>query len=318
MWQAFWRPKDECSRIRDVLSGYVDRGLSTEETARVEEHLSRCQGCREELESLRATVALLHRLPEVTPSRRFALAPVKPMLGRRVLPALRFAAAGTALLLVLAFAADWTGLFRGGIVSNPRFGADTLDFGGNEMIEEGDSFWVVAGVVNSLSDNAQGSMDLVVPNHTDNVYVAVDSLVDDGVIYGAMESDPDEVPQIALMRVDEGTASGEDLEKLAVVTASSSEEHRFSTNDGATYYWSSIIEKQDASYLNMLSSDNSELYSFNLKAAKKEVMAAKETDWLRPLEYSLIGLVAVLGVAMAALWLRQRRARVIEVSDSKN
>jgi len=318
MWQAFWRPKNECSRTRDVLSGYVDRGLSPEETARVEEHLSRCQGCREELESLRATVALLHRLPEVTPSRRFALAPVKPMLGRRVLPALRFAAAGTALLLVLAFAADWTGLFRGGIVSNPRFGADTMDFGGNEMIEEGDSFWVVAGVVNSLSDNAQGSMDLVVPNHTDNVYVAVDSLVDDGVIYGAMESDPDEVPQIALMRVDEGTASGEDLEKLAVVTASSSEEHRFSTNDGATYYWSSIIEKQDASYLNMLSSDNSELYSFNLKAAKKEVIAAKETDWLRPLEYSLIGLVAVLGVAMAALWLRQRRARVIEVSDSKN
>ena len=318
MWQAFWRPKNECSRTSDGLSGYVDRGLSPEETARVEEHLSRCQGCREELESLRATVALLHRLPEVTPSRRFALAPVKPMLGRRVLPALGFAAAGTALLLVLAFAADWTGLFRGGIVSNPRFGADTLDFGGNEMIEEGDSFWVVAGVVNSLSDNAQGSMDLVVPNHTDNVYVAVDSLVDDGVIYGAMESDPDEVPQIALMRVDEGTGSGEDLEKLAVVTASSSEEHRFSTNDGATYYWSSIIEKQDASYLNMLSSDNSELYSFNLKAAKKEVIAAKETDWLRPLEYSLIGLVAVLGVAMAALWLRQRRARVIEVSDSKN
>ena len=321
MWQAFWRPKNECSRTRDVLSGYVDRGLSPEETARVEEHLSRCQGCREELESLRATVALLHRLPEVTPSGRFAVAPVKPMPGRRVLPALRFAAAGTALLLVLAFAADWTGLFRGGIVSNPRFGADTLDFGGNEMIEEGDSFWVVAGVKNTVDVQSvtPEEVELVVPDSTDNVFVAVDSLVDDGALYGAMESDPDEVPQIALMRVDEGAGSGEDLEKLAVVTASSPEEHRFSINDGATYYcWGSIIAGQDASYLNMLSSDNSELYSFNLKAAKKEVIAAKETDWLRPLEYSLIGLVAVLATATAAVWLRQRRARVAEVSENQN
>jgi len=293
----------------------VDGHLNPEEEARIEEHLNTCRGCREDLESLRATVALLRSLPEVTPSRSFAVAPVKPLPGRRVLPALRFAAAGAALLLVLAFAADWTGLFRGGIVSGPRAGPATFDADTHGTSEESESYWVVSGVVNSLSDNTQGSMDLVVPNHTDNVYVAVDSLVDDGVIYGAMESDPDEVPQIALMRVDEGTGSGEDLEKLAVVTASSSEEHRFSTNDGATYYyWSSIIEKQDASYLNMLSSDNSELYSFNLKAAKKEVIAAKETDWLRPLEYSLIGLVALLGGAMAALWLRQRRARAAEAN----
>jgi len=38
-------------------------------------------------------------------------------------------------------------------VSNPRYGADTLDFGGKEMIEEGDSFWVVAGVKHRLPFN---------------------------------------------------------------------------------------------------------------------------------------------------------------------
>ena len=321
-----WRPfrgsrKYRCSGMRDALSSYMDGRLNPEDAVRVEKHLNTCRGCREDLESLGATVALLRRLPEVTPSRSFAVAPVRAMPGRRVLPALRFAAAGAALLLVLAFAADWTGLFRGGIVSNPRHGADTLDFGGNEMIEEGDSFWVVAGVKNTVDVQSvtPEEVELVVPDSTDNVFVAVDSLVDDGALYGAMESDPDEVPQIALMRVDEGAGSGEDLEKLAVVTASSPEEHRFSINDGATYYcWGSIIAGQDASYLNMLSSDNSELYSFNLKAAKKEVIAAKETDWLRPLEYSLIGLVAVLATATAAVWLRQRRARVAEVSENQN
>ncbi len=38
--------------------------------------------------------------------------------------------------------------------------------------------------------------------------------------------------------------------------------------------------------------------------------SGREADWLRPLEYGLIGLVAVLAGATAALWLRQRRARV--------
>ncbi len=86
MWRAFRRfKKDECSRTRGMLSGYMDRRLNPEELARVEEHLRTCQGCREELESLRATVALLHRLPEVTPSRSFAVAPVAPVPGRRAL-----------------------------------------------------------------------------------------------------------------------------------------------------------------------------------------------------------------------------------------
>ena len=109
MWRAFRRSeKNECSKTRDLLSGYMDQRLNPEEVAHVEGHLGTCPGCREEMESLRATVALLHRLPEVTPSRSFAVSPVRPLPGRRALPALRFATAGVVLLLVLAFAADQT------------------------------------------------------------------------------------------------------------------------------------------------------------------------------------------------------------------
>jgi hypothetical protein len=46
--------------------------------------------------------------------------------------------------------------------------------------------------------------------------------------------------------------------------------------------------------------------------------SSEEDQWLRPVEYALIGLVAVLGVATVALWLTQRRARVREVSDNKD
>ncbi len=85
MWRAFRRSKkDRCSGTRGALSGYVDGHLNPEEEARIEEHLNTCRGCREDLESLRATVALLRSLPEVTPSRSFAVAPVKPLPGRRV------------------------------------------------------------------------------------------------------------------------------------------------------------------------------------------------------------------------------------------
>ena len=322
MWQAFRKSKkNECLRTRDVFSGYMDRRLSPEEMARAEEHLNTCQGCREELESLRATVALLRRLPEVTPSRSFALAPVKPLPGRRVLPALRFAAAGAALLLVLAFAADWTGLFEDGMLSSQQFGASTLDFGDSRTSEEGESYWVVSGEKNTVDPQSETpvDVDLVVPDSTDNVYVAVKSLTANGVVYGAVESVPDGVPQVVLLGVEEGSVHAGEVVEFAVVTASDTEYSPFATNNSkphSTFY--SIMEGQDESYLNMLSSDNNALYSFDLYEARKEVIGAKETDWLRPLEYGLIGLVAVLGAATAALWLRQRRARVTEVSENKN
>lgn len=320
MWQAFRRSKkDECSKTRDMLSGYMDRGLDPEEEARVEEHLSTCRGCREELESLRATVALLRHMPEVTPSKSFAVAPVKPLPGRRALPALRLAAAGAVVLLVLAFAADWTGLFQGGIVSNPRYGADTLDFGNAEMIEEGESYWVVAGAANSLSDNSAVPVDLVVPDHTDNVQVALESLETNGIMY-ATSSVTDEGPQLVLTEGVSGTGAWGEPRAYSVVSADDAGYSPFATNDSSrTLSFKAIIDEQDGVFLNMVpaTSDNSVLYSFPLGDAHREVKPADDDDWLRFLELNLIALVVVLGGATAALWLRRRRARAAEASYNR-
>lgn len=50
-----------CSRSR--LSCYLDGQLSDRQAARVSEHLDECRICRNDLESLRATVALLRAMP---------------------------------------------------------------------------------------------------------------------------------------------------------------------------------------------------------------------------------------------------------------
>jgi Putative zinc-finger len=320
MWRAFRRSKKgRCSGTRDALSGYMDGRLNPEEAVRVEEHLNTCRGCREELESLRATVALLHRLPEVTPSRSFALAPVKPLPGRRVLPALRFATAGAVVLLAAAFAVDWSGAFDGGMLSNLKAGPAVWDYGADTgMYEEGESCWVVSGFKNGLSDNSQEPADLVVPDGSDNVVTAVKSLTSDGILLANVVALPAEGTQLALTEGSGQTVAGVGAEEFSVVTASDTEYSPFATNNSKlqpTFY--SIMEGQDESYLNMLSSDNNVLYSFNLGKAQKEVIAAKETDWLRPLEYSLIGLAAVLGSTAAALWLRQRRAMAAAASYNR-
>jgi hypothetical protein len=78
----------------------------------------------------------------------------------------------------------------------------------------------------------------------------------------------------------------------------------------------SIIKGQVGTYLNMVpaASDNNVLYSFYLDAAEREFRAAPDHDWLRPLEYGLIGMVVVLGGITLALWFRQRRRKAAEVS----
>jgi len=319
MWRAFRRSKkDRCSGTRGALSGYVDGRLNPEEEARIEEHLNTCRGCREDLESLRATVALLRHLPEVMPSRSFALAPVKSLPWRTVLPGLRFATAAAVLLLAAAFAVDWSGAFEGGIVFNPRYDSDALGIWGAGTSEEGDSYWVVAGVENNIDVVSQTRVELVVPDGTDNVSVAVDSVAGDGVVYGAMKSVPGGVPQLVLTKDGNEVGTWGEVKAYSMVSASDVEPDRYATNDtetmGSILY--AIMKEQDGAYLNMVpaSSDNNLLYSFNLGEAKREVKPADNDDWLLALEYGLIALVAFLGSATAALWLRQRRARAAEAN----
>jgi hypothetical protein len=104
--------KDDCGRTKQRLSAYLDRRLSPEDQRRVEQHLADCRGCQEELHSLEATVALLHRLPQVSPSRSFRIARTEPSRRWTPVPALRLATVGAAMLLIMAFTADLTNLFN--------------------------------------------------------------------------------------------------------------------------------------------------------------------------------------------------------------
>jgi hypothetical protein len=314
MWRAFRRSeKDECSKARELLPGYMDRCLNGEEATRVEGHLKTCPGCREELESLRATVVLLHRLPEVTPSRSFAVTLARPVPGRRALPALRFATAGVVLLLVLAFAADQTNVFEREEDTGTYLAAGTIS-------EEDEAYWIVAGVKNDVDADSPMPAELVVPDGSDNVAAAVNSLAlaNNGVLYGNVVYGPDEAPQVVLTEDGEGATVGVTPTRAFYFSGQASDNAHKSAISMNSWDYSRGLEVQDGSYLNMLSSDNNVLYSFDLSDSERVATATPDNDWLRPLEYGLIGLVGVLGGVTAALWLRQRRARAAEAGTGKN
>ncbi len=61
----------ECTRIKERLSEYVDGMLDAQTEARVEEHLSTCQPCKEELATLKALVKELSALESVGAPKDF-------------------------------------------------------------------------------------------------------------------------------------------------------------------------------------------------------------------------------------------------------
>ena len=91
------------SRLRDLLSAYIDGQVSESEAMRVEEHLSGCDECRRELGTLRATVALMGQLPELAPQRAYTLSAVpEPARGGWTFAWTARAATSLAGLLVVA------------------------------------------------------------------------------------------------------------------------------------------------------------------------------------------------------------------------
>ncbi len=106
--------KPECGRVQGVLSSYIDGHLTTEECEAVESHLEGCEACGRELESLRQTVDLLHRVPMVSPHRSFALERVEPVRLPRAFVALRTATVCCTLLLAVLFLGDVLDLVDGG------------------------------------------------------------------------------------------------------------------------------------------------------------------------------------------------------------
>lgn len=94
------------------LSSYLDGRLLPSESARLEQHLASCEGCRRHLAELRAVVEGLRALPTAPAPRSFALrpgqveaergvAPVAPVTGLR---ALAFGPAGAAVAALLLLA----------------------------------------------------------------------------------------------------------------------------------------------------------------------------------------------------------------------
>jgi hypothetical protein len=328
MWRAFRRSKkDRCSWTRGALSDYVDGRLNPEEGARIGEHLNTCRGCREDLESLRATVALLRSLPEVTPSRSFAVAPVRAMPGRRALPALRFATAAAVLLLAAAFAVDWAGAFE------QKAPADVY-YRPAAAYEDDADHWLIQGVKNDIADSenvTKSTVNLVVPDGSDNISATVDSLASRGMVYATIEADPQGVPQLVLTEGEEGAS----VQEFAVVATNDKNTSPFVPSGPAeTSAIDDIVSSQEGEFLNVVpsNSDNTVLYAFKLEskvpAEAYEVRSddsgamawgdtlgiGGEAQWVQLLEYGLIGLVAVLVAATVALWLRQRRARAAEAN----
>jgi anti-sigma factor RsiW len=65
-----------CKRIQRKLSAFLDREVSSEEAARIEQHVAICPACRREAGALAATYQLLELCP---PALRTGLRPVCPV-----------------------------------------------------------------------------------------------------------------------------------------------------------------------------------------------------------------------------------------------
>ncbi len=112
-------------RLRELLSAYVDGQVSASEASRVQKHLAACAECRRELEALRATVSLLRSLPQVQPSRSFALAEAPEPADRRwpVAWGARAAMSVAGLVLAALLLGDAVGLVRQATGREPSLAA---------------------------------------------------------------------------------------------------------------------------------------------------------------------------------------------------
>lgn len=121
-----FKPKSECQKVKGMLSPYIDRQLTSSERGLVEAHLERCEACCRELESLRAVVNLVHRVPLVSPPRSFAIAEVVPK--RRAVPVAVFSAATAVAVLLLAFffVSDALNLFASEVPVEEQFREEVL------------------------------------------------------------------------------------------------------------------------------------------------------------------------------------------------
>ena len=93
------------SKLRALLSSYVDGEVSAAEARQVESHLAGCEACQRDLHTLRATVGLLSELPALDLPRSFQLqgapAGVRPGVSYVWGPALATSMAAVLLTVLL-------------------------------------------------------------------------------------------------------------------------------------------------------------------------------------------------------------------------
>lgn len=106
IYREMFKRKRECKKLKGMLSPYIDGQLSPSEMERIERHIEECDACRRELESLRAVVSLLHRVPMVALPRSFTIAARAPRRRPVALQALRVATAVAVLMLAFVITGD--------------------------------------------------------------------------------------------------------------------------------------------------------------------------------------------------------------------
>lgn len=192
-----WTIKRSHQHIKsETMSEYLDDRLQGGALARVDQQLASCRVCREELESLRATVTMLQDLPVDAPQRSFTMAapPAEPVPARSS-PLLRApqwvyagAASVAAIVLVILVSADATGLLA------PDKPDDVI------AVEATKSVQVEAGVI---EDGTEGR-DQAKPPPAAAAPVAEESAVEDSLPSVAMaaEAEPMREPAVPIAKDD--------------------------------------------------------------------------------------------------------------------
>ncbi|MFO8101714.1 MAG: zf-HC2 domain-containing protein [Dehalococcoidia bacterium] len=112
------KSNNECERIREKISPYLDDRLEPVERDKVIYHAERCKECRYEMESMRLLRELLHLVPAAEVPRSFTLAeaPARRSWFSFEMPAISFessmrvAATAAIVLFALIISLDFTGI----------------------------------------------------------------------------------------------------------------------------------------------------------------------------------------------------------------
>jgi hypothetical protein len=138
-----------------MLSEFIDNSLNSENKSFVEHHLRTCEACSKELESLRMTVQLLHRVSEVSAPRSFAVTVPQPRRESAFGPAslrwLRPATAIVAIALVVLLMGDFLHAFDNAGVDSGRVNATYDQLAPSSVPPEQRTMVTVPGVMGQMS-----------------------------------------------------------------------------------------------------------------------------------------------------------------------